>query len=198
MTAVPVRNMPIDFSYNPSGGKMFDPIDDEIKIMDEQEVKGTIGLVRSIDLSDPIREFASKRHQIMPETATLQEVVNCLHDAHQPSVLLVKNDRLTGIFTERDLLDKVAGRRLDFDREIVRDFMTPDPQILHLDDPIAYALNLMVDGGFRTVPLIDENRQPVGVIHQRTLLKHIADYFHKEVLNLPPNPSRESKKQHGG
>ena len=102
-------------------------------------------------------------------------------------VLVVDDDRLTGILTERDLLLKMEGADL---AESVARFMTPDPETLQLDDPIVWALNRMAVGGYRHVPLVDDEGRPVGILSVKDIVHYIVALFPNEVLTLPPDPAR--------
>jgi CBS domain-containing protein len=86
-------------------------------------------------------------------------------------VLVVTEDRLVGIFTDRDAVVKAAGKRLTSFH--VRDFMTPDPVVLRHDDPIAVAIHKMAVGGFRHIPIVEDGR-PTGVVTARDIFHHLA------------------------
>jgi CBS domain-containing protein len=114
------------------------------------------------------------------------------------ALLVTRAGRLTGIFTERDVLNKIAGRGLDFSTIVVKTYMTPDPETLGLDDMIAYALNMMSVGGYRHVPLVDGDHRPVGMVSVRDVVEMIVENFPKDVLNLPPDPGHETRSEYGG
>jgi CBS domain-containing protein len=142
--------------------------------------------------NDEIRSLQLGPAITLPAGARLQEVVETLQERHIGCVLLVGDDgKLAGIFTERDLLNKVAGRRLDWQKERVADYMTPAPETLRPDDRIAWALNLMHIGGYRHVPLTDESGRPLGVVSVKDIVDFIVDLFPAAVLNLPPDPHRQ-------
>ena len=65
-------------------------------------------------------------------------VIKRMHETEADCVLVTVDDRLVGIFTDRDAVLRAAGKRLDAFH--VRDFMTPDPVVLRHDDPIALAI----------------------------------------------------------
>ena len=128
----------------------------------------------------------------VPQDATLQQAIETLQGEHIGCVLVLAADgRLDGIFTERDLLTRVAGRRLDWARERVGDYMTREPETLRPEDRIAWALNLMSMGGYRHVPLTDDAGRPVGVVSIKDIIALIVDLFPAPVLNLPPDPRRK-------
>ena len=113
-------------------------------------------------------------------------------------VIIGEKDQINGIITERDILKKVVGKHLDLNIETVSECMTKNPNILLEHDPIAYALNLMVDGGFRHVPVTNDLNQAVGVISMQNIVGHLGEYFHDEVINIPPNPLRIQQTREGG
>jgi CBS domain-containing protein len=123
--------------------------------------------------------------------ASLQDAVESLQRHHIGCVLVSGPDgTLEGIFTERDLLNRVAGKKLDWSECRVSDFMTRDPETLRPDDRIVWALNLMHMGGYRHVPLVDEQNHPVGVISVKDIVEFIVELMPGAILNLPPDPHR--------
>ena len=125
------------------------------------------------------------------DDATLQDAVDNLQHHHIGCVLVAGPDgTLEGIFTERDLLNRVAGKKLDWSECRVSDFMTRDPETLRPDDRIVWALNLMHMGGYRHVPLVDEQNHPVGVISVKDIVEFIVELMPGAILNLPPDPHR--------
>jgi len=92
----------------------------------------------------------------------------------------------------------VALHPLDWSKERVADYMTPDPETLRPDDRIAWALKLMHIGGYRHVPLTDREGRPVGVVSIKDIIEYIIDLFPSPVLNLPPEPHRGPSTDEGG
>lgn len=86
------------------------------------------------------------------------------------SILVVDDGKLHGIFTERDALVKVLVEGRDPDKTPLSDVMVPDPQTVRADQYLAYALLLMIDGGFRHVPVIDDDGKVIGVVSARDAL----------------------------
>ncbi|MBI1814770.1 MAG: CBS domain-containing protein [Deltaproteobacteria bacterium] len=141
-------------------------------------------------LSKPIRALATLRSAInLPPTASVREAIERMNDDGVGCVLIERDGRLVGIFTERDVLKKVATSGIDIDRRTVESVMTAAPETLSIDARIAYALNKMVVGGFRHIPLVDAANRPVGIIAMRNVVEYMVDLFPHEVLNLPPEPN---------
>ena len=86
------------------------------------------------------------------------------------AVLVVENSRIAGIFTERDALNKVLAASLDPDRTLLSQVMVADPQTIRADKPLAYALYMMAEGGFRHVPVVDDQGAPLGMVSARDAL----------------------------
>ena len=77
--------------------------------------------------------------------------------------------------------------------------MTENPEYLSPEDPLAYALNKMHIGGFRHVPIVDDDLKPIGLISISDIITTIADYFSREIINLPPlDRLVDSTRQEGG
>jgi CBS domain-containing protein len=121
------------------------------------------------------------------EEATVQEAIERMLARRQAGVLVVDGDgRLTGIFTERDVLTRVAGQGRDPRQTPLGAVMTRDPEALSPGDRIAYAVHSMSVAGYRTVPMVDAQRRPLGVVTVSDVIRWLADLFPEAVLNLPP------------
>ncbi len=93
--------------------------------------------------------------------------------------ILVADDsgRPIGIFTEDDVLRKVATQIEDMSEHLVADFMTRRPDVLPVEVPIAHALHLMSIHRYRHVPLVDDRGVAVGVVSFRAIINYIERYF---------------------
>ena len=87
-------------------------------------------------------------------TATVGEAIQTML-AHDIGALLVvdSDGKLLGIFSERDLLTKVAGLHDSYAELPVAQFMTANPETVTPDDTLAFALHKMDIGGYRHLPL---------------------------------------------
>lgn len=147
---------------------------------------------------EPLSNLTSLRHPHAVEVnATAAEAIDKMMEHRIGCVLVVDGGRLVGVFTERDVLGKIAAEDRSPRSVPVRDVMTPDPECLTLEDSLAYALHLMSVGGFRHIPLIDDDGRPTAVIAMRTIVDFIVDSFPREVLNLPPSPTHNIREREG-
>ena len=131
-------------------------------------------------------------------TYSLGETIKIMQSQRSGCILITGGSDLLGIFTERDIVLSILGKRLEFSDVSLKEFMTTNPNTLRMQDPISFALNMMVDGGFRHIPIVDKNRYPKGIISILDIVEHLGHLFHMEIMNLPPNPLRKQKKQEGG
>ena len=86
--------------------------------------------------------------------------------------MVVDDERLVGILTERDVLRAVAAG-LD-ERTLVSDCMTRDPDTIEADESTRQAATLMIHGGFRHLPIM-EGDEIVGMLSIRDLMRVVLD-----------------------
>ena len=143
--------------------------------------------VRSALLDDTIATLSPAEPICLAPSATVQEAIARMLERRQACVLVVDDARrLTGILTERDVLTRVAGAGRDPYRTALHDVMTPNPEALTARDRVAYALHCMSVAGYRTVPLVDADGRPIGVVTVSDVIRWLAQLFPEIVLNLPP------------
>jgi len=124
-------------------------------------------------MHDPVAVLRPRPAVTLGAGATVGEAVRAML-ANDIGALPVVDDKgaLLGIFSERDLLTKVAGEA-DYTARPVREVMTPDPESVRETDTLAFALHKMDIGGYRHLPVVREGRV-VGMVSVRDLLRHIT------------------------
>lgn len=107
---------------------------------------------------------------------TVRAASRMMVDNRIGALLVMQGGRIAGIFTERDALNKVLAGGLDPDTTTLGAVMVADPQTISVHRPLAHALHMMVEGGFRHVPVVDGQGNPVGMVSARDALgEEIAD-----------------------
>jgi CBS domain-containing protein len=105
-------------------------------------------------------------------TTPLLDAVQSMDERRVGAVLVLVDDRLAGVFTERDVLRALArGHAPD---AIVGDWMTADPETIEPDDTAEHAAVLMIHGGFRHLPVVEAGRV-VGILSIRDLMRSVLD-----------------------
>jgi signal-transduction protein with cAMP-binding, CBS, and nucleotidyltransferase domain len=165
--------------------------DDDARLREEQLRLGE----RLLDTS--VRDLQPKRGACVEETATIAEAIEMMLSRRIGAALVSRGDQLVGIFTERDVLRRVAGAGVDHHRP-VSEVMTPDPETLGLDDGVAFALNRMVEHGYRHIPIRGDAAGEWAVLSVRDVVAYIASLLPDRVLNLPPEPGLAARSMDGG
>ena len=121
--------------------------------------------------------------------APVRDAIEIMRQKQLSCVLVVERGQLVGVFTERDVVTKVAATPLDVDHVPLRDVMQPEPECLQLDDELVYALHQMLRGAYRHVPVVDEQRRPTALVSLQAIIDALVAAFPHELLNLPPSPA---------
>jgi CBS domain-containing protein len=117
-----------------------------------------------------VREvIAKKQPLLLPADTSVREAARQMKRQSVGAAMIVDGDRLVGIFTERDALQRVLAEGLDAGKTILANVMTADPRTVAPDRPFGLALLMMYEGGFRHVPVVERGR-PIGMVSARDAL----------------------------
>ena len=145
--------------------------------------------IRGVLLSLPISELTLNAPVLVDAGDSAADAIKAMIDRHIGCVLVQKNGKLIGIFTERDVLRRIVLR--ENGRTVkVESVMTAHPETLEDSATIAYALNKMSLGGFRHIPIVDHAGKPTGVLSVRDIVDFLVELFPEEVMNLPSSPDK--------
>ena len=129
-------------------------------------------------VKDRIESLSPKYAVTVESTVTVGEALKTLVNKGIGCLLVTEGDKVVGIFTERDALLKINADYEKAADKPVSDFMTPEPSTLKSTDRIAFALHRMDLGGYRHVPILDENL-PSKIISIRDILQYMTDRLEK-------------------
>ncbi len=124
-------------------------------------------------------------------------VISRMRAEKQNVCLVTADDKLVGIFTDRDILTKVVDQPGILEEPIDR-VMTAAPVTVTAAMSAADALRLMQKGHFRNLPVLDDGGNILGNMTHQSILGYLAARYPIEVLNLPPDPERFPRKPEGG
>lgn len=154
------------------------------------EIAGEVREIKGALLNDTIAVLSQAEPICLRETASVHDAVQAMLARRQAGALITDGEgRLAGIFTERDVLTRVVGQGLDARTTPLSAVMTRDPDALAVNDRVAWAVHSMSVAGYRTVPLVDAERRPLGVVTVTDVIRWLANLFPEAVLNLPPRES---------
>ena len=129
-------------------------------------------LAKSVGLMNP------PNPELLAHDATLRDAIEMMQSRRIGCVLVTDDDgKISGVFTERDVLLKTVLKDIAPDTPI-SELMTPSPQCITMTENVAFALQLMSSGGYRHVPIVD-NDIPVGIIS----VKDIVDFIVRSVTS---------------
>ncbi|WP_135079311.1 CBS domain-containing protein [Terasakiella sp. SH-1] len=109
---------------------------------------------------------------ILPDK-TVHQAAALMTNENIGALVVVKGTRIVGIITERDLMRKVVAVGLEPDATLVKDVMTPNPDTVTGDMLSGQALDMMVEKGYRHLPIVDEDQKPIGMVSVRDLYQAV-------------------------
>jgi CBS domain-containing protein len=115
-----------------------------------------------------------------PETTVL-EASRLMMKRNTGAVLVVRQDQLIGIFTERDTVFRVIAQGRDPGTTTLAEVMTPSPRTVGPDKSFGYAMLQMHEVGCRHLPVV-ENGRAIGIVSARNALDPDLEEFAHEVL----------------
>ncbi len=159
----------------------FDPIGAQrlrgaVQIL-EHEGTQSVGL-----LTTPLREFVSREPVCVPPGTTIREAAQVMDEAGVSSLLIVEDDELRGIITDRDLRSRVLAAGLSHDR-VVDEIMSQHPVALDSGSYAHEALLSMSRSGIKHLPVVD-GRRVIGMVTATDLMRRqssSAAYIVREI-----------------
>ena len=130
-------------------------------------------------VADAVEVISSPAPLLVGAGSTVADAVASMREARSGCVLVADAGEIRGIFTEGDLLSRVIAEGRAPGSVAVAEVMTPDPVVLRLDDSLAVAINKMVMGYFRHIPLVDADGRVCGVTSSHDLLSHLHRLMHE-------------------
>jgi len=130
-------------------------------------------------MKDPVECLQPIRPLTVDLQTSLEEAIQLMRNHGIGCVLITDaGGKLTGILTEKDLLQKVAGKSLDLAQCLVGDFMSPAPESSKPEHPLGYALHRMSVSDIRYLPIVDSHGRPAGIVSSRDIVAYMAKQFH--------------------
>lgn len=118
----------------------------------------------------PVSQVMKKAAVLLaPSHTTVGEAARLMAKRGTGAVMVVDDQRLVGIFTERDAVFRVIARGLDVEATPLADVMTRSPETIAPDRPFGVALAIMQRKGFRHLPVVEGGR-PIGIVSARLAL----------------------------
>jgi CBS domain-containing protein len=120
-----------------------------------------------------VEQLMSKPVCSVDPESPLAEATTVMGERHVGSALILEGDALVGILTERDVV-RAISTAFDAPMRPVVEWMTKRPVTTGPDTPVKEALRIMVEGGFRHLPVVQDGRV-VGIVSMRDIARALAD-----------------------
>jgi CBS domain-containing protein len=141
-------------------------------------------------LREPLSVLPTNAPICFKGSDAVSEAMRAMQREHRGCVLITEDGtprtRLIGIFTERNILMSIIDRGRNPANLPLEEVMVKDPESLGADASVAWVLNKMSVGGFRHVPVVDDEGRPVILVSVRDVVEYLVQAFPSEILNLPP------------
>jgi len=129
------------------------------------------GLAHSV-MEDNLSQLDNEFLGVTPDTSAT-EVISQMRQARLGCALVIDGGKLVGIFTERDLLNKLTGHAAHAPETAIRQLMSPNPEVLLETESVATALNKMSIGRYRHIP-VQKSDGSYCVASIKHVLKYLA------------------------
>lgn len=125
-------------------------------------------------LSDRVADLSPKTPIVVAPDMPVADVLKLLIAKHIGCVFVVDHGEIVGVFSERDALLRIGANASEHADVPISQFMTPNPRSLDARVKIAFAVRMMDLGGYRHIPVVDDEGRPTGVISVRDILDYLA------------------------
>lgn len=110
---------------------------------------------------------------------SVSQAARLMKKANVGCVIVTEGKKPVGIFTERDLLNRVVAEGLDPAKIPLAKIMTPSPVTIDAAKPLDQVFNLLAEGRFRHVPITDDG-ELVGIVSLSDLAKVLKPVFQED------------------
>jgi CBS domain-containing protein len=136
-----------------------------------------------------IPEFKDKSTVLtIDEEMSVYDAVKVIVKHGYGSAAVLKDKKLVGMFTERDVLNKVAAKAKDVKKIKVKDVMTKKVKTASSESLISDSLRRMSQGRFRHLPIVDKKGALLGMVSQGDLIS----YSWPQIFNLLGHKAKSS------
>jgi len=115
---------------------------------------------------------------------SVAKAIEKMVDAGVGAVAAVDGEKLVGIFTERDVMNRIVYRRLSALDTPLKEVMTTEVFTIPPEMDANEAFESMTDKHFRHLPIVDKDGKLLGMLSVRHLMRNIAEYCAREMEGL--------------
>jgi CBS domain-containing protein len=116
-----------------------------------------------------VKEFVRRAVSTHPK-ATTRMASEMMSVEETGALVVLEEGKLVGIISERDVVGRVVAKGLDPQKIVVSDVMTRDVRTVTEDIAVRRALEMMHQGRFRHLPVVNALGQVIGMVSIRQLM----------------------------
>lgn len=136
-----------------------------------------------------VRDAMNPNPKVVSNDTTVENALKFMLKRKIGSLLVLKKEKVVGILTEKDLLEKILAKHKDPKKLKVKDIMTTEILSVLPDDPLQNAAKIMVKENIRRLPVI-ENKKIVGMLTVKDLLQiepSLIEILHERLKMKDPS-----------
>ena len=162
-----------DHSSAPSEGEFQDPLENYDPKTYEDGVEEALA-------EQSVESIMHQPFATIPADTSVSVAMHKLSAFHIACLMVEEDGKLVGVFSHRDVLDRVALEYDEVKDQCVREVMTSNPVYIYDTDPAAAALSVMAVSGYRHVPIVDSGERIVGIVSPQRVTAFLTKAFQSE------------------
>ncbi len=148
-------------------------------------LEGQSGAGRAAWFDVPVSQLEHGALHALPPTASVRSAVELMSRRDCGALVVMEADRLLGIFTARDVVQRVLSRGLDLDATPLERVMTAAPEVISESHTLAQALRAITRSRRLHLPLVSARGRPIAMVSMQRILEFVCETFPKEIMNAP-------------
>jgi len=110
-----------------------------------------------------VKDVMNTEVKTVGTNSTVQEAAEIMKKFRIGSLIVIEKEKMSGIITERDIMDKVVAEAADSSKVKVKDIMTTDVIMVSPERDLGEAAEIMVEKKIKKLPVL-ENKKLVGIV----------------------------------
>lgn len=143
-----------------------------------------------------VGEFCNREVVIVKGDESLKVVAELMRTHHVGDVVLIKEEHQKripmGIITDRDLVLEILVPGLELEKVAAKDIMTEPLCLIHENNSLFDALELMKERGIRRLPVVDDANALVGILTIDDLIEILTEMIGciSDVIKVQPKQEK--------
>jgi CBS domain-containing protein len=141
-------------------------------------MKQILDAAKNIKKNILVKDIMTKNVIGLEKHETVYEAVKTMGERSISTIVSSHEGRLIGIFTERDVINRIILKQRDPKKTKIEEVMTKEPKTISPDEPILKASSLMDRYKVRKLVVVNEKKEAIGIISQTDIIKSMQKIDH--------------------